>query len=83
MLFCHNWLKMVLLTNWAFDYEANKARFGFKKGMFKIKWVLLNTHFPFMESMRLLLFMGPSFKHELTYTHLLFIIFLVNSNAND
>ena len=33
-----------------------------------------------MESMRLFSFMGPSFKHEFIYTHLLFIIFLVNAS---
>ena len=48
--------------------ETKKAKFGFKKGMSEIKWVLLNTDFPFMESMRFLLFMGPSFKHEFTHT---------------
>ena len=71
------------ISKQAFDCETKKAKFGFKKGMSKIKSVLLNTHFQFMESMRLLLFMRPSFKHEFTYTHLLFIIFLVNFNVNN
>ena len=72
------------ISKLAFDCETKKAKFGSKKKMSKILWVLLlHTHFSFMESMRLLLFMGPSFKHEFTYTHFLFIIFLVNSNAND
>ena len=30
--------------------ETKKAKFVFKKGMSKIKWVLLNTNFPFMET---------------------------------
>ena len=30
--------------------ETKKAKVGFKKGMSKIKWVLLNTNFPFMET---------------------------------
>ena len=69
------------ISKQAFDYETKKGKFGFEKGLSKIKWVLLNTHFPFMRLV--LLFMGSSFKHEFTYTHFLFIIFLVNSNAND
>ena len=30
--------------------ETKKAKFGFKKGMSKIKSALLNTNFPFMET---------------------------------
>ena len=37
-------------------------------------------HLSILWRLRLLLFMGASFKHEFTYTHLLFIIFLVIAN---
>ena len=41
--------------------EMKKAKFGFKKGMSKIEWVLLNTNFPFMETETSLLY-GPKFQ---------------------
>ena len=49
--------------------ETKKAKFGFKKGMSKIKWVLLNTNFPFMETETSLVYIP------------LFIIFLVNDKG--